>query len=390
MKSIYIVSQKSNLKELFLKDRKFFEVVVRLEDIEPKIECDLLLLSGDRVSLDEISKVRSLYPEIPIFYKLEDITSQQMMKQVQTICEAYNIKLIRERIVDTQLYDHIVYHTFEQEKELSPRTIGFFGTHSGAGVSTTVMGIARDISQRVDEKVLVLSLNPWDPSDYFLNYQGKYLNDLKIDLKTGTLSPKKFSESVYFYEKEGFYHLAGNRDIKMQRYFTVEEVFTLIELAKDMFDLVLIDAGCHFDNACYAQAFLSTDLKFLVTTQETKGYNGYWPYVYQQLIEPIDGSPESFMLIINRYMTGVSLINEKEMKKQLGMEVLATVPEQDVHAYIASEEKKLLYEQGDNGYRRSIHSIGNSIIANARLVNKDVEIEDKKGFLSQLFSKRTG
>ena len=192
---------------------------------------------------------------------------------------------------------------------------------------------------------------------------------------------------LHFYNH---YHLAGNRDVKLQRFYQTEEISHLIEVAKNSFDIVLIDGGSHFDNACYAQSFLSSDLKFLVTTQETKGYRNYYPLVYQQLLEPIKGSPDDFILLINRYRPNYSLINEKDLQEELEMNLLTSIPDQDVIGAVAIKQSEFLYDTGDSDYKSAMETIINTIIGKANLTRDESEqpIDEPKGFFANLFGRK--
>jgi Flp pilus assembly CpaE family ATPase len=309
-------------------------------------------------------------------------------RNIQLVCSGHEIIPISEKYNSEQVVNVVLGHLTGEDHLVSNRIITFFGTHSGSGVSTTVKNVARLLGQRTKEKVLVLSLNPWDPADYFQEYDGHYLNDIKIDLKTKNLTEQKLQQ--YVHKTKYYYHLAGNRDIKLQRFYQTEEIAHLIEIAKNSFDVVLIDGGSHFDNACYAQSFLSSDLKFLVTTQETKGYRNYYPLVYQQLLEPIKGSSDDFILLINRYRQNYSLINEKDLQEELEMNLLTSLPDQDVLGPVSIKQNEYLYDVGDDHYKGALETIVNTVIGKAKLTRDESEqpIEETKGFFRNLFGRK--
>ncbi|MFC0273780.1 ParA family protein [Metabacillus herbersteinensis] len=390
---IGIVSYESKYKEIFQKEEQIetalvFDQVNKM--LQATVNLDVILLDGKVVPYTELESIRDQFPMLPIFYKLYDVKSDVITKNIERFCSAYKVTPINEYYTTDQVASEVLRIIFDKAEYASKKVASFFGTHSGAGVSTTVLNLARAISDRVQGKVLVLSLNAWDPSDYFLEYNGSYLNDLKVDLKTQSLTPAKLSESLYQYKN--FYHLAGNRDIKLQRYYRNEEIAHLIEVASEMFDLILIDGGTHFDTACAAQAFVSSNLKFVITSQEDKGYRGYFPHVFQQLIEPSGASRNDFMLVINKYQTNMSLINEKDLEAELEMQRIATLPDLEVLGPIAIRQKKLLYDLVEGGeYIKSIDALSNLIIANAKLREKPLSaasLENNRGFLSGIFSKK--
>lgn len=386
---IAVFSQNQAYRELFQRLEPI-TLVIQLGNIEPNLDCKAVFIDGETISFRQLNDCRMLYPDVPMFFKLDQVTSFSQMKNLQTVCHALNIIPIRENTTPEQAVQEVNMHLFKQQNQAVNRIVGFFGTHSGAGVSTTVLNVAKALAGKVEERILVLALNPWDPADYFFNYTGKYLNDIKVDLKTGSITEEKLMDAVVEYK--GFYHLAGNRDIKLQRFYHVEEIERLIKLAQSCFDLILIDAGPHFDNAGYAQAFVQSELKFLVTDQSEKGYRGYWPYIFNQLIEPIGGTTNDFILLVNQFRPDPSLISEKDIQVELDMHLLTTIPHMDTLGNISIRQKQMLYDLADEPYRMAIQTIANSIMARANLTEKKKhEYEEKKkgGFFKRLFKKKS-
>ncbi|MEK3992657.1 ParA family protein [Robertmurraya sp. FSL R5-0851] len=381
---IAIISKNSMYKELFDKHEEVTTCLVWDQVKDATIELGAIILDGEIFDIHQLPTLREKYPQTPVFFKPHTINSDVIMRNLTRLCAAHKVKMLSEYNTWEQTVEEIMNQLTDRESFLSKRLIGFFGTHSGSGVSTTVLNVARSLSQRVEEKVLVLSLNSWDPADYFYDYNGQYLNDLKIDLKTGSISPARLQEAVS--KQSSFYHLAGNRDIKMQRFFQPHEIQNLIKVAQEIFDVILIDAGTHFDTAPTIQSYLSSNLKFLVATQEEKGYRGYFPYVYQQLIEPIGGKSEDFMLVVNRFQPANTLINERALEEELNMTRVVTIPDMGELGTIASAQKRLLYDSSESLYTKNIDLLSNLIISECRLKEKELVLdgtrEKRKGFMS--------
>ncbi|MDC3424302.1 ParA family protein [Aquibacillus sp. 3ASR75-11] len=389
---IGVVSHDSKYKELFQNEEEIETAVVMdqvKEDHNTSLELSALLVDGKFTPHQELAYIRDKFPNIPMFYKLHDIKSHISTKHIERICAAHRVTPINERYTIEQVVSEVMNVVCNKGEYASKRIVSFFGTHSGVGVSTTVLSIAKSISQRVHEKVLVLSLNAWDPADYFLQYEGKYLNDLKVELKTKSLTPVKLGEAVS--QHGDFYHLAGNRDIKLQRFYKNDEIAHLIDVAKETFDLILIDGGTHFDTANASQSYVSSNLRFIVTNQEDKGYRGYFPHTFQQLIEPAGGTKSDFMLVLNRFQPNMSLISEKDLEEELEINRVATLPDMDILGAVSIRQKSLLYDVAEGNYKKNIDTISNLIISESQLSEKPVELhhlENKKGIFSSLFGKK--
>lgn len=393
--NIAVISRDSRYKELFQQDEEiklaliFDSIKKDKEEKDANVPLHALLLDGKVFSHTELPSVRDKYPNIPVFYKFDDVKSNIVTKNIERVCAAYRVTPINEYFTVDQVVNTVLKVILNKDEIASKRIVSFFGTHSSTGVSTMALNVGRSLSERVEEKVLVVSLNAWDPSDYFLPYEGQYLNDLKVDLKTKSLTTAKLAESVYQFKN--FYHLAGNRDIKLQRFYKNTEIEHLIQVAKEMFDIILIDGGVHFDTACASQAYVSSNLRFIVTNQDDKGYRGYFPHVFQQLIEPSGGSKDDFMLIINKFQPNMSLISEKDLEEELEMQKIATIPHQDVLGSVAIRQKKLLYDVADDHFRKSIDTISNLIISEAHLHEKPLvdDLHDtNKGLFGGFFGKK--
>lgn len=382
--NIVIISANSKFQTLFKKHDETQAVLLWDTVNRASIEIDAVLLDGKTFDLDDLKRIREQFPNIPVYYLPDTVKSDVIMRNITRLCSAYRVKVINEYTTEEQVVEMIMNELTNKEDYMSKRIISFFGTHSGAGVTTTVLSLARALSMKVEERVLVLSLNSWDPADYFYNYKGQYLNDLKVDLKTHNLTPSRLSEAVYYYRS--FYHLAGNRDIKMQRFYQPDEIEHLINVAKEVFDVLLIDGGTHFDTAPTVQAYLSSNLRFLITNQEEKGYRGYFPYVFQQLIEPSGGKSEDFMLIVNKFHPSNTLINEKSLEEELGMTRVATLPDMGEMGDMAAYQKNLLYDLGDPLYNENIDLIRNIIIAECRLTEKEMPEEEERKEKKGLFA----
>lgn len=374
--NIIVLSRNVIYKELLEKKEDVQAAILWDEVKKSKIAIEAILLDGETFEIDQLNIVREFYPDTPIFYKGRPIHSDIIMKNITRICAAHKVKIINEYSTPEQVVNELISTLTNKEEYLSKRIVSFFGTHSGAGVTTTVQNAARSLSQMIEEKVLVLSLNSWDPADYYYHYNGQYLNDLKVDLKTLNLTPARLAEAVSFHET--FYHLAGNRDIKMQRFFQPYEIEHLIKVAQQIFDVILIDAGTHFDTAPTVQAYLSSNLRFLVTNQEEKGYRGYFPYVFQQLIEPSGGKSEDFMLVINQFEPGNTLITEKALEEELNMTRMATLPNMGDLGRLAAYQKKLLYDLSDSHYTKNIDLLSNLLISECKLTEKVIPLEQRK------------
>lgn len=390
MLHIGIVSTKNYKEEI--NETKRFGAVVQVDSIDKlnhaNVTLEAVLLDDESITTKDFEHVRKIIPaEKPVFYHMKNIRTDLVMQKVSRFCALHNITLLKEGLTVNQVINEMSKQLLKEDFIASNRVVSLFGTHSGAGVSTTTFNLAKALSERINERILVLSLNTWDPADYFYKYKGEYLNEIKSELSSKTLTTDRLLEAVH--DNGHFLHLAGNKDIKIQRYYQAEEIEHLITISKEIADVILIDSGPHFDNACATQAFLSARIKLLVTTQEEKGYKGYFPHVFEQLIKPHGSKSDDFLMVLNKHQPEMSLINEKDLELALDMERATTIPDMSTDSLVAIKTDKFLYDVASNIYRKPLDNLSNLIIGECNLQTKANEPGTKsKSFFKFGFSKK--
>lgn len=388
--NVYLLTQNKKLKSDIESKEKTLNIVTNdiLKIPEDKNDSiDILFIDGQLTSHNSISDIRTILPNAKILFLPHQVKSSDALRNIGIICSGYRVSLLKENMSTSQIADEIIRESIGSVDERVTKVVSLFGTHSGAGLSTTVMNIARVLAYETKSNVGVLSLNAWDTADYFHEYGGAYLNEIKTDLSTKSLTKDKLKKLMN--HRKQFWQLAGNKDIKLQRYYTVEEIEYLIELARETFDIVLIDSGCHFDNACYAQSFLSSDMKFLVTNQDIKGFRNYWTQIRDQILNPMHVSESEYLLIVNNYVKNYNLISDKNIAEELGMHLLTTIPSEGELGNISLRNYKSLYDVASNQYKESLNVIADSLINSCGLTRAEkVVTEEKKKGLFNFFKKK--
>jgi Flp pilus assembly CpaE family ATPase len=379
-----IITKLDGFKHEF-ENYKNVNVLVRQNVVE-NMFVDMLLLISDTIETSDLKLVRNMYPDVDIYYVMTDFPGEIEFDKVKAITAAYKIKMTPVLSDAKSISEH--FKSILAKTDKRKKIFSFFGTHSGAGNSTTVLNTASTIGTMVrpDTKITVLSLNPYDSSDYFLKYNGSHLEDIKIELSKD-FDEAKLMNAMCHYKELGFHHLAGNT-VKMKIHdYTEDEIEHLIKVANRLSDIVLIDGGTFFDNACYAMAYEKADVKFLVTTQEEKGFNSNWKQTYSQMVQHLQGSLQTnlkdYLLILNRYNEGVSLIDEKDLSEQMGMTLLGTIPDMDMYGPLAIAEKRLLLDVADKHYRKSLESIARSIMGFSQ-IHEIERLDEKRSFFKKL------
>jgi hypothetical protein len=267
------------------------------------------------------------------------------------------------RFTNDQVAEQIKQVITPTEKE-KKNIFSFFSSVSNVGSTSTTFSSAFSVSENTDAKVGVLILNAWDSGADYIDYNATYLDQVKDSILSSRYDDDEEFQSLFQEVKEdSLYVLLGNRNTKLERLYTKEEIERVITRAEEVFDVVIIDGGCHYDNANIIQTLYSSDYHFLVLNQQEK-LKRKWEEVYQNILEPLGFQREQFLLVINRFYDNPNMPTLKDLKGAYGMNVLTAI-EESPNGYLSELNKKSLYQFEDMKYRESINVIGKTIAASA-------------------------
>ncbi|HEY0826702.1 MAG TPA: hypothetical protein VGE40_01285 [Bacilli bacterium] len=337
----------------------YFEQVEKVTEIK-QLSSDLILMTEDSIGCHELFDLRLYHEHAVIFYMVSKENDFTSLKKIHMILEATHIHLIMGHYSPAEVIERMFQHFIVENKIDYNPVIVFQGTHSGAGVTSTLQSLAKILSEMTDHKIGVLGFNAWDAGTQFMNYSSEFMDQLKIRMTNHLLTSEELIAAM---AHKGFYYLAGNRKSKLERFYTEDEVQFLIELSRQTFDVVLIDAGCHVDNAMSLQALKSADIRYLVTTQQQKGLDR-WKRMHTEIKLCHD------YLIVNKYRKLPELFTSKIISDELRTTFLASIPHLESYGDIAEVTRKNLIDFHFNEYSEVIKMIANGLISKLQLTLK--------------------
>lgn len=321
----------------------------------------VFLISDDFLSYEDLSELKVTNEQI-VFYMMKN-NYESNLKTVKAICDSRDFVFIPPRLTVSQIVQHIK-NVIEPETTTQSNVVSFFSPISNIGTTSTCLSVAQSIQQYSKSKVGVLLLNAWDDGTDQLRYKGKYLDEIKGQLSNRLIdSDEEFLSLFHMQEKEKFYVLAGNRNVKMERLFTKEEVQYLIEMAKKAFDIVLIDCGCHFDNANIVQALKESDLRFLIVNQQYKAIKKF-QYIFNDVLYPLGYNLADFLMILNGFEEKPYLPTAKDIFNEIKVPVITTINKTN-NGISAEGDKRFLYDYEDDDYKESIYLLAKSITSHS-------------------------
>lgn len=344
---------------------------------------DVLLLSDRLISYEELPEIRQAFANANIFFLMSGSLDYRLFQKIETMCHAHDINIVYPKQTNEQIVTFIsgVLKPLEEMKKNYVTT--FVGVQSKVGVTSTVMAVATRLGMTTEAKIGVLGLNSSNPGVTFINhYEGSYLDELKTSLSNNMLSSAQLLKEMHGHNH--FFYLAGNRDIKKRLHYSIKEIHYLIEQAKKTYDLVLIDAGCNFDDALCIQGLLNADTKFLLTNQALSGLDT-WQQIFQQVLEPLGFLKSDFLMLVNAYNNKPQLPDIKQISHDYGVPCLRHIANAGDLGVVVEANRNLLIDYDEPEYIKDIDFIVRALVKTYKLKIKQTFEIKKPGFMQRLF-----
>lgn len=372
--NLQIISTDDVLVQSFKKSKLFEKVSVKytFEEFSP-LEKGVLFLTDSVIDYTQLTDL-DIEEDVTVFYLIGKSHEFNIERSVKAICDSRDFHFVAPGLTVNQVVER-VESVLNPTNEHTSNVITFFSAISNVGTTSTCLSVAQAISNNSKAKVGVLNLNAWDDgTDQLPTYKGSYLNQVKTQLSGRMIeTDQEFLQHFHMIKKDSFYILAGNQDTKLERLFTTDEIEYLIDKARAAFDVVLIDAGSHFDNACMVQALNLSDMRFYVTNQQRKASKKFNIY-YSDVLYPLGYNRTDFLMIINSFEDKTFLPSTKSINSEVDIPMITQI-HKSPNGLMSEQEQSILYSYDDELYKASVQIISKSISAHLKI---DLEFDNKK------------
>lgn len=379
------ISQDKVLIEKF-KTCSFFTTVFSIDDsalFQTKWNTfDALVFSDRIVSLDKLPYLREKSAHAIMFYMISNSPDYKFYQKIETMCHAHDIQIIYPKQTQEQIVDFVANALKPIDNLPQNHVAAFVGSQSKVGVTTVVMSVASRLGVLAEAKIGVLGLNSWNPGTcYIREYGGAYLDELKTLLSNKMLSTSQLMQEMHKFNN--FFYLAGNRDIKKRLHYSIKEIHYLIEQSKKVYDLILIDAGCNYDDALCIQSLINSDTKFLITNQLLSGLES-WNRAYEQVLEPTGFSKREFLMLVNQYRNKPHLPDIKQLAHDYGIPYMKHIADVGELGLVVEVNQNMILDYDEPDYLKDIDFIAKALVKTYRLPAKELQIMKKAGLIRRL------
>lgn len=308
---VVLVTNDNELQKVFLASDLFATVSVK-NKLSISWTDETFVISDQLVEYHEFVQYLNEHPvgAGKVFY-LTSISSGVSMKNMKLVLNSKHVDVVPYGFTRSQILQHVSEGLGLSVSHL-PNVITFFGADGKVGTSMTVMSLAEEIAENSKAKVCLINLSG-QPSFDFIDgiTSANTIDTVKMPAINGILTADELYDTCY--TKGNLSVLSSSRVLGDIPYFFPEHVESIIRLAADRFDMVLVDAGHNvLISGMYIGALNISANRFLITTQQESAKQ-YFDMVHDQVLSMFNINKVDFMLIINKYVPVSSLMDAESL-----------------------------------------------------------------------------
>lgn len=386
---IALISNDAELhKEIVKNDH--FDVVIT-ENLKGVGAFDVVIISDRIINYNELSIQFNTdtkeHQNRHLFYMLSNKYSYQAIDNIKSISKTINITIIPPKLSVSQIVNRVVEIVFPNISEKGKNIITFFGADSKVGTTMITQSTAEMLTKNTNAKIGLFFLNG-NPSNHYLKQREKMgLDDIKIKLFNNILTSDELI-SACVTEDKALYVLSGVESMLDIRHYHPEHIDSLLKLASEKFNLILIDAGSNLDSGLAIASLNSTSNRYLVTTQQEVARRSY-ERSERQILNLLDINSNDFMLIVNKYIKSNGILNATKIADIYNMPLATFIPNLDTLGWQAEFDHKSLLDYGQEQYIKQIDQLAKVIASQAKLKYSNDSFK-QNNFIKKAFSNLGG
>lgn len=371
----------------------YFKEVSTVESLNDQYNSDVLVISDLIVDHNELSlfygeQTKEKKKNQITFYMMSNYFNEQINQNIISICESKNIIVIPPKLTLQQIVDRIIKVLFPEIGGKNQNIAVFFGADSKVGTTMIAQMVAEMLARNTDLKVALLFLND-RPSTAFLKSKEDEnigLDEIKIKLFNKILTSDELLSTCVRHKE--LFVLQGPRYVLDVRHYHPEHVENLIQLARKEFDVIIIDAGSDIRLGMAVGALRSTNIRYLVTTQQEEAKNTF-ELTESQVLKALQMSSSDFLLVVNKYLKSESIYTGKQLADLYKMSLATTLPNMEYGGWQAEFDKKSLIHYENEEMNFGVDQLCKLIAAQMKFEYRSNSTK-KEGWISKISDRLAG
>lgn len=272
--------------------------------------------------LDFISEVSAASPDC----KIVAISDSPSVDLIVKVMRAGAKDFLSAPVIKSELFDVLdkIYNQLKNGKgsETKSRVITVFSNKGGIGKTSIASNLALELARITKENVALVDLNfQFGDITTFLDLKPSFNISYVLE-NLGRINSEFLLNTLEKYKNTSLYILADPPYFKQAENVTKTQIAKLIEILKNTFSYIVIDAESGFDGKTIT-ALDNSDLIFLVTIVNLPALRNCQRIL--DLFEKLGYDSEKTQIVINRYMENDEITVE-DVEKVLDKDVYWKIP----------------------------------------------------------------
>lgn len=272
--------------------------------------------------LDFISEVSAASPDC----KIVAISDSPSVDLIVKVMRAGAKDFLSAPVIKSELFDVLdkIYSQLKNGKgsETKSRVITVFSNKGGIGKTSIASNLALELARITKENVALVDLNfQFGDITTFLDLKPSFNISYVLE-NLGRINSEFLLNTLEKYKNTSLYILADPPYFKQAENVTRAQIAKLIEILKNTFSYIVIDAESGFDGKTIT-ALDNSDLIFLVTIVNLPALRNCQRIL--DLFEKLGYDSEKTQIVINRYMENDEITVE-DVEKVLDKDVYWKIP----------------------------------------------------------------
>lgn len=359
-----------------LKDIDGFSGHLIFSDLANRINTEICLISDKEVGVKRLieNRHKSLIDVITVFY-LVSMDNYHLKLKEDLIQKG--IIMIPPRLTENQIVERVCANSLNGLM-IPKNIVVFYGIDGKVGVSQIAQSVATRLAKHSDCKVFLGHFNERNSMDYMkISSREHSLDRLRVKINNKVATKKELLDICV--KRDNLYMMGGANSILERRYYHPRHVEYILDKLSQEFDILLIDAGSNIEQGLTFGALNSTNIRYLVATQNSIAIK-YYEKLHEEVLKQWGITQP--MVIINKYLIDSGLYTSTNIAKLCNGKLLCELPYLE-WGLLAEKEERCLVHTEDNDFKTGIDDIITDIAlqANLEYTPSDKDI----GFLERLF-----
>jgi Flp pilus assembly CpaE family ATPase len=349
-------------------------------ELDLNIKYDCLIISDRILGYNDILNMidKNRMAAASIFYLMSSDHSENQISTIKYVLKSKSVFVIPPRLTSQQILDKVC-ESLKIDLAANKNVITFFGADSKVGTTITAQAVAEALANNTELQVCFLNLSGQPSFNYIQgSAEGYGIDIIKTKILNYVLSGDELKSAMI--NKGNLSILPSVKTLTDLRYYKPKHTEYLINLASNIFDIVIVDAGYYPNSGLFIGSLNATKQRYMVATQQ-EACRVSFEITNEQILDVLDINTSSIMLVINRYSSQIDLPNAYRLADEVYKMVLAASLPNVPWVFWQTEAQRKTLAGFDDAYDNQLNELVKIISSQLGIEYRSLPKPKKKGML---------